>query len=133
MTRLLLRVPLISGTRSVSLQGRSRTLAAGHQLPVSGYPELSRNRSMLTNRFGRFRKPKRKHKKMLPYPTESLTLKIWDRSAMDGTLESAAQELAARSMTPSDRVLVTRIGPGTYTLTVEGAGSYTDPLQEVPC
>jgi hypothetical protein len=65
--------------------------------------------------------------------TQSLTLKIWDESTMDRTLESVAEALAARTVTPGDRVVVVASGPRTFTISVELGGSDSHTLQEVPC
>ena len=52
--------------------------------------------------------------------TDSVTLKIWDRSALHHTLDSAASELSARHNTTTCRVAVTCSGPNTFTLSVRG-------------
>lgn len=70
---------------------------------------------------------------MPPESTDSITLKIWDRSAIVGTLESMVQELATRAGTTKDSVKVSRSGPDTFTAHVIDDDSYADPLQEVPC
>jgi hypothetical protein len=69
---------------------------------------------------------------MTPESTESITLKIWDRSAIFSTLEGVVQELATRAGTTKDSVVVGRSGPDTFTVRLIG-DSYPDPLQEVPC
>lgn len=69
---------------------------------------------------------------MTPESTESITLKIWDPSAIVATLEDAVQELATRAGTSIDNVIVGRSGPDTFTARLIG-DSCTDPLQEVPC
>lgn len=69
---------------------------------------------------------------MTQEPTDSITLKIWDRSAIAATLEGAVQELATRAGTTKDDVIVSRSGPDTFTARLIG-DSYADPLQEVPC
>jgi hypothetical protein len=52
---------------------------------------------------------------------------------MDRTLESVAEALAARTVTPADRIVVTASGPRTFTITVELVGTDSPTLQEVPC
>lgn len=65
---------------------------------------------------------------------DSVSLKIWDRTVMDTTLESVAQDLAAPgegSKRPhrynSKRVRVD------ITATLSRDDAYPDPFQEVPC
>lgn len=64
--------------------------------------------------------------------TNSITLKIWDRSAIAATLEGVVQELAARAGTTEDSVIVSRSGPDTFTARLIG-DSHAGPLLEVPC
>ena len=52
---------------------------------------------------------------MSPETLDSITLKIWDRSAMDRTLDEAVQELATRSKTSQHSIVVARSGPNTFT------------------
>jgi hypothetical protein len=52
---------------------------------------------------------------MSPETLHSITLKIWDRSTMDRTLDEAVQELAARSNTSEHSIVVARTGPNTFT------------------
>lgn len=52
--------------------------------------------------------------------SKSLTLKIWDRSALHHTLDAAANELSAQHNTTACRVAVTCSGPNTFTLSVRG-------------
>jgi hypothetical protein len=52
--------------------------------------------------------------------TESVTLKIWDRSALHHTLDAAVSDLSARHNTTTCRIAVTCSGPNTFTLSVRG-------------
>lgn len=51
---------------------------------------------------------------------DSLTLKIWDRSALHHTLDTAVSDLSARHNTTTCRIAVTCSGPNTFTLSVRG-------------
>lgn len=51
---------------------------------------------------------------------DSVTLKIWDRSALHHTLETAVSDLSARHNTTTCRIAVTCSGPNTFTLSVRG-------------
>ncbi|ADX74505.1 hypothetical protein D7Z96_17220 [Pseudarthrobacter phenanthrenivorans] len=51
---------------------------------------------------------------------DSVTLKIWDRSTLHHTLDSAVQDLSARHNTTTCRVAVTCSGPNTFTLSLRG-------------
>ena len=50
--------------------------------------------------------------------SHSVSLKIWDRSAIDHTLDAAAQDLSVRANTTKCRIAVHASGPNTFTLTV---------------
>ena len=50
--------------------------------------------------------------------TDSVTLKIWDRSALDHTLEKAVHDLSARANAPKHSIAVTCSGPNTYTVSL---------------
>lgn len=50
----------------------------------------------------------------------SVTLKIWDRSALHQTLDTAVSDLSARHNTTTCRIAVTCSGPNTFTLSVRG-------------
>ena len=50
----------------------------------------------------------------------SVTLKIWDRSALHHTLDTAVSDLSARHNTTTCRIAVTCSGPNTFTLSVRG-------------
>ncbi|UZX05630.1 hypothetical protein F8G81_20485 [Arthrobacter sp. CDRTa11] len=65
--------------------------------------------------------------------TDSLTLKIWDRSTIIATLDGMVQNLAARAATRTDSVVVSRSGPDTFTARLTGDHSCSDLHQEVPC
>ncbi len=54
----------------------------------------------------------------------SVTLKIWDRSIMDRTLETAVQQLSTRAKTAKCGILVTRSGPNTFIVSLS---------RSVPC
>ncbi len=49
---------------------------------------------------------------------DSVTLKIWDRSVLHHTLETAVSDLSARHNTTECRIAVTCSGPNTFTLSV---------------
>jgi hypothetical protein len=51
---------------------------------------------------------------------DSVTLKIWDRSALHHTLDAAVRDLSARHNTTTCRIAVTCSGPNTFTLSVRG-------------
>lgn len=51
---------------------------------------------------------------------DSVTLKIWDRSALHHTLDTAISNLSARHNTTTCRIAVTCSGPNTFTLSVRG-------------
>lgn len=48
--------------------------------------------------------------------TESVTLKIWDRSAIDHTIDSVIQDLSPRATAAKCGIAVTRSGPNTFTV-----------------
>lgn len=50
----------------------------------------------------------------------SLTLKIWDRSALHNTLDAAVTNLSAQHNTTKCRIAVTCSGPNTFTLSLRG-------------
>ncbi|CAH0206157.1 hypothetical protein SRABI83_02026 [Arthrobacter sp. Bi83] len=50
--------------------------------------------------------------------TDSVTLKIWDRSALDHTLEKAVHDLSARANAPKHSIAVTCSGPNTFTVSL---------------
>lgn len=51
---------------------------------------------------------------------DSLTLKIWDRSALHNTLDAAVTKLSAQYNTTKCRIAVTCSGPNTFTLSLRG-------------
>ena len=55
------------------------------------------------------------------FESHSLTLKIWDHSTIDHTLETAIAHVSTKSNAPRDRVKVTRSGPNLFTVSVTGA------------
>ncbi|MBT2556054.1 MULTISPECIES: hypothetical protein [unclassified Arthrobacter] len=50
--------------------------------------------------------------------TDSVTLKIWDRSAIDHTLEAAVHDLSTRANAPKHSIAVTCSGPNTFTVSL---------------
>lgn len=50
--------------------------------------------------------------------TDSVTLKIWDRSAMDHTLDAAVHDLSTRTNAPKHSIAVTCSGPNTFTVSL---------------
>ncbi|SEE33227.1 hypothetical protein SAMN04489740_1150 [Arthrobacter alpinus] len=55
------------------------------------------------------------------FESNSLTLKIWDRSTIDHTLEMAITHVSTKSNAPRDLVKVTRSGPNQFTVSVTEA------------
>ncbi|RAM37312.1 hypothetical protein DBZ45_10895 [Arthrobacter globiformis] len=56
---------------------------------------------------------------MTPESADSITLRIWDRSTVERTLENAVQQLAERTRTSKHSIVVTRSGPNTYTASLD--------------
>jgi hypothetical protein len=54
---------------------------------------------------------------------ESMTIKIWDRSAVDHTLESLVHDFSSRANAHKNDVAVHLTGPNTFTLSLNTAGS----------
>lgn len=52
---------------------------------------------------------------------ESVTLKIWDRSAMRTTLDTLVEDLSARHSVDKGSIAVTCSGPNTFTLSLNPA------------
>lgn len=50
--------------------------------------------------------------------TDSITLKIWDRSSIDHTLESVVHDLSVKANTSKNRIAVHCSGPNTFTVSV---------------
>lgn len=50
--------------------------------------------------------------------TDSVTLKIWDRSAVDHTLDAVVHDLSARTSAPRHSIAVTCSGPNTFTVSL---------------
>ena len=50
--------------------------------------------------------------------TDSITLKIWDRSAIEHTLESIVHDLSVKANTTKCRIAVHCSGPNTFTVSV---------------
>ncbi|WP_181036185.1 MULTISPECIES: hypothetical protein [unclassified Arthrobacter] len=55
------------------------------------------------------------------FESNSLTLKIWDRSTMDLTLETAIAHVSTKANAPRDLVRVIRSGPNQFTVSVTEA------------
>lgn len=49
---------------------------------------------------------------------ESVTLKIWDRSTMNHTLDSIVHDLSVKANTHKSHIAVTCSGPNTFTVSV---------------
>ncbi|MFD1213970.1 hypothetical protein ACFQ36_18180 [Arthrobacter sp. GCM10027362] len=54
----------------------------------------------------------------MSFESHSMTLKIWDRSTIDHTLEAAITHVSSKANAPKDRVRVTRSGPNVFTVSV---------------
>ncbi|NKX50892.1 hypothetical protein HER39_09995 [Arthrobacter deserti] len=54
------------------------------------------------------------------FESHSMTLKIWDRSTVDHTLEAAIAHISTSANAPRDRVRVTRSGPNVFTVSLAG-------------
>lgn len=54
------------------------------------------------------------------FELNTLTLKIWDQSTIDHTLEAAIAHVSSKANAPRDRVKVTRSGPNVFTVNVVG-------------
>lgn len=69
------------------------------------------------------RQPENNQRKQwrMNFESNSLTLKIWDSSTIDHTLETAIAHVSIKSNTPRDRVTVTRSGPNLFTVSATGA------------
>ena len=52
--------------------------------------------------------------------SHSVSLKIWDRSSIDHTLDAAAQDLSVKANTTKCRIAVHLSGPNTFTVSVRG-------------
>lgn len=55
------------------------------------------------------------------FESNSLTLKIWDPSTIDLTLETAIAHVSTKANAPRDLVRVTRSGPNQFTVSVTEA------------
>jgi hypothetical protein len=54
---------------------------------------------------------------------ESMTIKIWDRSAVNHTLETLVHDFSRRANAQKGDVAVTLSGPNTFTLSLNTAGA----------
>lgn len=66
----------------------------------------------------------------MTFETEAVTLKIWDRSTMNHTIESLISELSDRHNTSKGNIAVTCSGPNTYTFSLNG-GQQSASLESV--
>ncbi|MGA7205638.1 MAG: hypothetical protein WBX27_13510 [Specibacter sp.] len=57
------------------------------------------------------------------FESHTMTLKIWDHSMIDHTLEAAIAHVSAKANSPQDLVRVTRSGPNLYTVCATGGTS----------
>lgn len=55
---------------------------------------------------------------MTIHTADSVTLKIWDRSAIDQTIETVIQDLSPRAKAAKCGIAVTRSGPNTFTVSL---------------
>ncbi|WP_026554562.1 hypothetical protein [Arthrobacter sp. 35W] len=56
------------------------------------------------------------------FESHSMTLKIWDHSTIDHTLETAITQVASRTNAAKEHVRVTRSGPNVFTVSVADEG-----------
>ncbi|NKX56609.1 hypothetical protein [Arthrobacter mobilis] len=56
----------------------------------------------------------------MSFESHSMTLKIWDHSTIDHTLDAAITHVSSQANAPKDRVRVTRSGPNVFTVSVPG-------------
>ena len=54
---------------------------------------------------------------------ESMTIKIWDRSAVNHTLETLVHDFSSRANARKSDVAVTLSGPNTFTLSLNTVGA----------
>ena len=52
----------------------------------------------------------------MSFESHTLTLKIWDPTTVDHTLDAAVAHVSAKINAPRDRVKVIRSGPDTFTV-----------------
>ncbi|NVM94632.1 hypothetical protein [Arthrobacter wenxiniae] len=52
----------------------------------------------------------------MSFESHSMTLKIWDHSTIEPTLDSAITHISSRANAPRERVRVTRSGPNLFTV-----------------
>ncbi len=63
---------------------------------------------------------RRRKQRCMNFESHSMTLKIWDHSTMDHTLEAAIAHVSTKANAPRDRVRVTRSGPNVFTVSLSG-------------
>ena len=61
----------------------------------------------------------------MSFEANSVTLKIWDHSTIDHTLEAVISHVSSESNASRDRVRVTRSGPNVFTVSVSEASLAT--------
>ncbi|ALE05697.1 hypothetical protein AL755_09760 [Arthrobacter sp. ERGS1:01] len=61
------------------------------------------------------------------FESHTMTLKIWDHSTIDHTLEAAIAHVSSKANAPKDLVRITRSGPNLYTVCAAG-GTSSDSL-----
>jgi|GEM_PF-5164746 len=52
----------------------------------------------------------------MSFESHSMTIKIWDHSTLEPTLESAISHISATANAPREHVRVTRSGPNLFTV-----------------
>lgn len=57
------------------------------------------------------------------FESHSMTLKIWDHSTIDHTLDEAISHVSTRANAAADRIRVTRSGPNLFTVSVAGGAT----------
>lgn len=62
---------------------------------------------------------------------DSVTLKIWDRSAIDHTIETVIQDLSPRATAAKCGIAVTRSGPNTFTVSLRHDAPLGATFEEV--
>ena len=63
--------------------------------------------------------------------TDSVTLKIWDRAAIDRTIETVVRDLSAQARAAKCGIAVTRSGPNTFTVSLNHNAPQGATFEEV--
>lgn len=63
--------------------------------------------------------------------TDCITLKIWDRATMDRTLDTAIEQLSTRAKSTNCGILVTRLGPNTFTISLNRSVPFGTSIEKV--